>query len=68
MSRNQIANATTATPTQEAKMRSSAPRSWRCPAARRTSFQAWSTRFAAAIVSISDARQPSMIVAMPAVT
>ncbi len=68
MKRNQIPNTTSATPTLAAKMRSSAPRSWRCPAARRTSFHAWSTRFASAIVSISDARQPSMIVAMPAVT
>ena len=49
-------------------MISSIPRSWRWPPARRTSFQAWSTRLATAIVSISEARQPSMIVEMPAVT
>ena len=55
-------------PTLAAKIRSSAPRSCRWPAARRTSFQAWSTRFASAIVSISEARQPSRIVPMPAVT
>ena len=40
MIRNQKVNATAATPTLIAKMRSSAPCSWRWPAARRTSFQA----------------------------
>ncbi len=49
-------------------MTSSAPRSCVWPPARRTSFQAWSTRFASAIVSMSDAMQPSRIVEMPAVT
>jgi len=68
MIRNQKVKASTATATLIAKMRSSAPRSWRWPAARLTSFQAWSTRFAAAIVSISEARQPSIAVPMPAVT
>ena len=66
--KNHTVKTTSATPTLAAKIRSSAPRSWRWPAARRTSFHAWSTRFASAIVSISDARQPSMIVAIPAVT
>ena len=59
---------TSATATLAAKIRSSAPVSWRCPAARRTSFQAWSTRLASAMVSISEARQPSRIVPIPAVT
>jgi hypothetical protein len=68
MMRNQKVKMTAATPTLVAKMRSSAPRSWRWPAARRTSFQAWSTRLAAAIVIISDARQPSITVLIPAVT
>ena len=68
ITRNQIAKTTRAMPTLPAKIRSRAPRSCLCPAARRTSFQSWSTRFASAIVSSSDARQPSRIVPIPAVT
>jgi hypothetical protein len=68
MTKNQNTKTTSAIPTLTVKMRSSAPRCCRCPAARRTSFQAWSTRLARAIVSISEARQPSRIVPMPAVT
>src|SRR5215212_1320373 len=68
MMKNQTKKMARAMITLAPKIRSRAPRSWRWPAARRTSFQAWSTRLASAIVRNSEARQPSMIVEMPAVT